>query len=90
MFLNITPTITNWSADGKEFSLILDDNPLADAVELPTAGDASGFRGNSQELWYCNILCGVLRGALEMVQMQVYAPYIFILRFISIIAKTFL
>jgi len=56
--LGISPNITNWSPDSKEFSLIFDDNPLADFVELPEeAGD----------LYYSNILCGVLRGALEMV-----------------------
>ena len=63
MFLNITPVIGNWSADAREFSLILDENPLAEFVELPE--DAA------RHLWYSNILCGVLRGALEMVQMQV-------------------
>lgn len=37
----------------------LPDNPLADFVELPAA---------QAELRYSNILCGVLRGALEMVR----------------------
>ncbi|KAJ3176073.1 transport protein particle 22 kDa subunit [Irineochytrium annulatum] len=63
MFLGISPNVTNWSADGKEFSLQLDENPLADFVELPD--DANG------ELWYSNVLCGVVRGALEMVNLQV-------------------
>ncbi len=61
MFLNITPTVTNWSSDNKQFSLIFEENPLADFVELPDDGRAQ------DELWYSNILCGVLRGALEMV-----------------------
>ena len=43
-----------------EFSLIFDENPLTEFVELPEDG-------NMDELWYSNILCGVLRGALEMV-----------------------
>ncbi|ODV85527.1 hypothetical protein CANARDRAFT_198481 [[Candida] arabinofermentans NRRL YB-2248] len=64
IFLNITPIITNWSADSKTFSLILNDNPLADFVELPDDGKAL------KELWYSNILCGVLKGALEMVQLD--------------------
>ncbi|KAI8926779.1 NO signaling/Golgi transport ligand-binding domain-containing protein [Entophlyctis helioformis] len=64
IFLGVSPTVTNWSQDGKEFSLILDDNPLAEFVELPDAAIAS-------DLWYSNILTGVLRGALEMVLMQV-------------------
>lgn len=37
---------------------ILEDNPLADFVELP---EGCG------KLTYCNILCGVIRGALEQV-----------------------
>ncbi|CAG8593830.1 941_t:CDS:2 [Cetraspora pellucida] len=69
IFLNITPTISNWSANGKEFSLIFDENPLAEFVELPDDGAGD-------ELWYSNILCGVLRGALEMVQMQVEANFV--------------
>lgn len=62
MFLGISPTVTAWSADGRSFSLLLDENPLTDYVELPP--EASG-------LFYCSMLCGVVRGALEMVQMQV-------------------
>jgi trafficking protein particle complex subunit 3 len=70
IFLNATPTITNWTNDSKQFSLVFDENPFADFVELPDDGRAQ------DELWYSNILCGVLRGALEMVQMQVEAHFI--------------
>jgi len=70
IFLNITPTVTNWTADSKQFSLVFEENPLADFVELPDDGRAQN------ELWYSNILCGVLRGALEMVQMQVDAHFV--------------
>ena len=35
MYLGITPSITNWSPAGDEFSLILENNPLVDFVELP-------------------------------------------------------
>lgn len=38
---------------------ILTDNPLADFVELPE---------EYRDLKYCNLLCGVVRGALEMVR----------------------
>ncbi|KAI9485196.1 MAG: NO signaling/Golgi transport ligand-binding domain-containing protein [Benjaminiella poitrasii] len=69
MFLNIAPTVTNWSSDNKEFSLIFDENPLTDFVELPDEALEGG-------LWYSNVYCGVLRGALEMVQMQVEAQFI--------------
>lgn len=62
IFLNITPSVTHWTADSKSFGLILTENPLADFVELPLAAKS--------ELWYSNILCGVLRGCLEMVQLD--------------------
>jgi hypothetical protein len=70
MFLNITPTIDNWTADNKQFSLIFDENPLAEFVELPDDGRAH------KELWYSNILAGVIRGALEMVQLQVETEFV--------------
>ncbi len=59
MYLGITPSVTNWSPAGDEFSLILENNPLVDFVELPD---------NHSTLIYSNLLCGVLRGALEMVR----------------------
>ncbi|KEF58136.1 uncharacterized protein A1O9_06059 [Exophiala aquamarina CBS 119918] len=70
IFLNITPTVTNWTADNKQFSLLFDENPLADFVELPDDGRAQ------DELWFSNIFCGVLRGALEMVQMSIEAHFV--------------
>ena len=65
IFLNVQPTIANWTQDGKTFSLILSENPLAEFVELPLH-DLS-----TKELWYLQVLCGVLRGALQMVQLDV-------------------
>lgn len=68
MFLGITPTVTNWSPAGDEFSLLIENNPLTEFVELPGEGQCS--------LKYSNILCGVLRGALEMVQMEVVVRFV--------------
>lgn len=51
------------SSGSREFSLMIDENPLAEFVELPRDARAGG-------LWFSNVLAGVLRGALEMVQMQ--------------------
>lgn len=75
-FLNITPTVTytasaqattdtklqptTANSAGAMFSLVLDENPLAEFVELPDEALEHG-------LWFSNVLCGVLRGALEMV-----------------------
>lgn len=41
-----------------------------DFVELPDDGRAS------EDLWYSNVLCGVIRGALEMIQIQVEAHFV--------------
>lgn len=70
VFLNVTPSV-RWVGDGpggetpgggrETFGLLFEENPLADFVELPDDGRAQ------DELWYSNILCGVIRGALEMV-----------------------
>ncbi|KAL0406900.1 UNVERIFIED_CONTAM: Trafficking protein particle complex subunit [Sesamum latifolium] len=61
MFLGVTASVTNWDTEGTTCSLILEDNPLVDFVELPDT---------CQGLYYCNILSGVVRGALEMVSMK--------------------
>lgn len=62
MYLGVQPNVANWSAAGDEFSFILDSNPLTELVELPE--DLKGLK-------YCNIICGVIRGALEMVQLDI-------------------
>lgn len=67
MFLGITAEVTNVSADGNSFSLILNDNPFTDFVEIPP---------QYQDLCYCKLLCGVIKGALEMVQLQVECQYV--------------
>jgi len=61
MFLGVTASVANWDADRTGCSLILEDNPLVDFVELPET---------CQGLYYCNVLCDVNRGALEMVRVQ--------------------
>ncbi|BBH01927.1 Transport protein particle component [Prunus dulcis] len=57
----------NWDADGTCCSIVLEDNPLVDFVELPDT---------CQGLYYCNILSGVVRGALEMVSMKTEISWI--------------
>ena len=61
MFLGVTASVANWDADRTGCSLILEDNPLVEFVELPET---------FQDLYYCNVLCGVIRGVLEMVRVQ--------------------
>ena len=62
MFLNISPTVSGWNATADEFSLIFDTNPVAEFVELPD---------NCYNLRYANVLNGAIRGALEMVHIEV-------------------
>ncbi|CAK9294985.1 unnamed protein product [Gordionus sp. m RMFG-2023] len=64
-YLNIVPTITNFivGANGyQEFSLVFEYNPLADYVEIPD--------GKHDKLSYSNVICGIIRGALEMMQLE--------------------
>ncbi|KAF2074348.1 hypothetical protein CYY_004324 [Polysphondylium violaceum] len=68
MFLGVTCQVTDWDTEKKEFHLIIDDNPLSDFVELPDH--------LKHKLYYSNILCGVIRGALEMVQMKVKCTFV--------------
>lgn len=67
LFLGVTPAVTNWDAKSTECSLVLDDNPLAEFVELPSS--CSG-------LSYSNILCGVIRGAMEQVKINVECHFV--------------
>lgn len=85
-FLNITPGVTHMAAPpppsarpnstpapqssgpGSYFTLTLDENPLAEFVELPDDALEGG-------LWFSNVLCGVLRGSLEMVGVLLQSLY---------------
>ena len=58
--------IANWNDDKTACSLILPENPLNENVELPPG----------KELLYSNILCGVIRGALEMILLKVDCYYV--------------
>ena len=73
MFLNITPGVLhvpppspsvnqqgNPTTSQPTFILTFEENPLTEFVELPEEALEGG-------LWFSNVLCGVIRGALEMV-----------------------
>jgi hypothetical protein len=66
MFLNINCTPKDWNKEGTQVVLGFIDNPLNDFVEIPEK-----YKG----LNYSNLLCGVLRGCLEVVQMRVECTY---------------
>lgn len=67
MFMGITANVVGISPDGRSFSLVFDENPLAEFAELPE---------DCSTLWYSNIICGVIRGALEMVNMKVECTFV--------------
>lgn len=81
VFMNVTPVVTGWSNDNKSFGLVFEENPLADFVELPDDGRAQ------EELWYSNLLCGVIRGALEMVRNMIWEAMLAIFFFTNCITR---
>jgi trafficking protein particle complex subunit 3 len=68
MFLGVPALVGAWSPDRKTFGLVFEENPLAEFAELPDSC--------SDTLWYSNLLCGVIRGALEMVNMKVECKFV--------------
>ncbi|KAL6937391.1 hypothetical protein ACO0RG_003896 [Hanseniaspora osmophila] len=81
MFLNVTPQIQ--VINETELHIFLNENPLSAFVELPPfdeddlevdkSGDGSG---KSSQLWYSNILCGVIKGALEQVAIDCEVEFV--------------
>ena len=66
MFLGTDGELKNLTANSA--SLIIKDNPLADFVHLP--------EGYKSSLWYSNIFCGLIRGALEMTNVKVTCTFV--------------
>ncbi|XP_078068807.1 trafficking protein particle complex subunit 3-like isoform X1 [Mustelus asterias] len=62
MYLGVTPRVTFWNQAGDDCSLFLEKNPLTDYVEIPD---------KHSNLLYSTMICGILRGALKMVRLQV-------------------
>ncbi|OAF66676.1 hypothetical protein A3Q56_05613 [Intoshia linei] len=62
LYLNANATVSKWSADGKEFSIIFEHISLMNYVQLPE---------KYSQLKYLNILCGAIKGCLHMVQLKV-------------------
>eukprot|EP00758_Cryptobia_borreli_P014756 Tbor_TRINITY_DN5954_c5_g1::TRINITY_DN5954_c5_g1_i2::g.19323::m.19323/K20302/TRAPPC3, BET3; trafficking protein particle complex subunit 3 len=58
----------NTSQSVQSYSIIFPDNPLNTFVELPI--------NMRDSIWYSNILCGVIRGALEQVGIYTNVQYI--------------
>jgi hypothetical protein len=61
MFLNLNCTIENWNESETECHLVFEHlDPFAAFVDVPE-------RFKAERLSYCQLLCGVVRGALESV-----------------------
>lgn len=67
MYLGVTANVVWHDEANTDCRLVLTQNPLAEFVELPPAAVGS--------LYYSNVLCGVLRGALEMLGMIVICEF---------------
>jgi len=63
MFLGVSADARGWDSEGKSCFIVLKENPLAEFVVLPSCYKTT--------LWYSNVLCGLIRGALEMVNVKV-------------------
>mmetsp|Transcript_8647 Transcript_8647/g.21081 ORF Transcript_8647/g.21081 Transcript_8647/m.21081 type:complete len:206 (-) Transcript_8647:72-689(-) len=72
MFLGTGAEAGGFSQDQRSFSIYLQDNPLSTFVELPQHGDDHQSGGDDlRKLKYSNLYCGVIRGALEQVNLKV-------------------
>ncbi|ETW32616.1 hypothetical protein PFTANZ_06662 [Plasmodium falciparum Tanzania (2000708)] len=67
MFLGISGTVTCVNKESNIFSIIFDNNPLSDFVELPKS---------LSSLNYCSLLCGVIKGALEQIRIKVNCYFV--------------
>eukprot|EP00388_Colpodella_angusta_P009789 GDKJ01025834.1.p1 GENE.GDKJ01025834.1~~GDKJ01025834.1.p1 ORF type:complete len:204 (+),score=14.20 GDKJ01025834.1:1-612(+) len=65
---NANPGAQGASTNETSYSLVFTENPLNFFVELPHAMTSS--------LWYSNILCGVIKGALEQIGMLTEVRYV--------------
>merc|ERR1711924_403992 len=67
MFLGVSADVIHWNREATACSFVLSENPLADYVELPVH--------LTNRLWYSNLLCGVIRGCLEQLQLRVECSF---------------
>jgi len=62
MFLGTAADTVDWNTDKTAFTLRFGETPITDFVELPE---------KYKDIKYCNIVVGIIKGALEMVQLHV-------------------
>ncbi|VDM49459.1 unnamed protein product [Toxocara canis] len=59
----VSAQVSGWSSSNDEFSLLIESNPLTEFVEVPPE--------LAQELRYSQMICGAIRGALQMLHIEV-------------------
>lgn len=69
MFLNVAAEVSAIKDSADSFSITFAENPLNLFVELPDGA-------LRDRLWYSNVLCGVISGALVIVGFQAEARYV--------------
>ncbi|KAA8494251.1 Trafficking protein particle complex subunit 3 [Porphyridium purpureum] len=67
MYLNVQASVDLWNADNTAYSILFDENPLAEFTELPE---------EYAQLSFSNLVCGVIRGALEMLLLVVKCEFV--------------
>ncbi|KIH63826.1 transport protein particle component, Bet3 [Ancylostoma duodenale] len=66
-YLGVPATVSNWGGGDREFSLIIENNPLTELVEVPAS---------LSTLNYSQIIAGAIRGGLEALHFKVYSSVI--------------
>lgn len=66
LFLGTTASEADWNEEKTECNLVLQNNPFALFNEIPE---------EYHDLKYSNLLCGVIKGALEMVNVYILFIY---------------
>ncbi|CAJ0599455.1 unnamed protein product [Cylicocyclus nassatus] len=66
-YLGVPATVSNWGGGDREFSLIIENNPLTELVEVPAS---------LSSLNYSQIIAGAIRGGLEALHFKVYSSVI--------------
>lgn len=67
MFLGVEATCSSSHYDDKTFFIVFRQNPLLEYVAIPPGYD---------DLIYCNVICGVIAGALRTLQLVVECKFI--------------
>jgi hypothetical protein len=68
VFLNIPAEVEKWDETTKTCFLVIRENPFAEFVILP--------QSCQNTLWYSNLLCGMIKGALQTIGVVVKAYFV--------------